>query len=301
MLVEKTMKCLICGKSQFTCIHHGTRDIPDINVMKCTNCGIVLLDNISYNTKEWYSGGGMLKDAYRAVTDNLEQIKWEEWIEDTKQDDDRRYEVLKERCIGKSILEFGCGNGGFLRRIKKVACDVSGVELLEEAEEKIGKEGIKIYRDLKQIHRKYDVICMFMVIEHLNNPNKELNEIYNLLNPNGLLICETPNAEDALISKYHCKAFQDFTYWSEHVVLYNSDTLEKVMLQNGFKTKENTQIQRYSLANHLYWLSNARPGGHMKWTEFNEQGLDSAYARKLIQLGIADTLWYEGIKVSDNI
>lgn len=246
-------------------------------------------------------GGGMLKDAYRAVTDNLEQIKWEEWIEDTKQDDDRRYEVLKERCIGKSILEFGCGNGGFLRRIKKVACDVSGVELLEEAEEKIGKEGIKIYRDLKQIHRKYDVICMFMVIEHLNNPNKELNEIYNLLNPNGLLICETPNAEDALISKYHCKAFQDFTYWSEHVVLYNSDTLEKVMLQNGFKTKENTQIQRYSLANHLYWLSNARPGGHMKWTEFNEQGLDSAYARKLIQLGIADTLWYEGIKVSDNI
>ncbi len=234
------------------------------------------------------------------MTDNLEQIKWEEWIKDTKQDDDRRYESLKELCIGKSVLEFGCGNGGFLRRIKKVASDVSGVELLEEAKEKIEQEEIKIYQDLKQIHKKYDVICMFMVIEHLNNPNEELNEIYKLLNPNGVLICETPNSEEALISKYNCKAFQDFTYWSEHVLLFNSDTLEKVMLGNGFKTQENTQIQRYSLANHLFWLSNAKPGGHMKWMEFNEQKLDSAYAEKLSQLGIADTLWYKGVKSSNS-
>lgn len=293
---REKMKCLICGNNQFDCIHYGTRDISDINVMKCTECGMVLLDNTTYNTKDKYGGGVMLENAYRAVTDSTEQIKWEDWIEDTRQDDNRRYEDLKELCTGKSILEFGCGNGGFLRRVSKIASDVSGVEIQKEAVRKMQQEGIEIFYDLKQSNKKYDVICMFMVIEHLNNPDEELSEIYRHLKPNGLIICETPNAEDALISKYKCKAFQDFTYWSEHVFLFNSNTLERIMVRNGFKTKKNIQIQRYSLANHLYWLLNGKPGGHMRWTEFNEEKLNYVYAEKLIQMGIADTLWCIGVK-----
>ncbi|MBD5509248.1 MAG: class I SAM-dependent methyltransferase [Lachnospiraceae bacterium] len=42
---------------------------------------------------------------------------------------------------------------------------------------------------------------MFMVIEHLNNPDEIIKGIYNILNPEGIFICETPNADDALISK----------------------------------------------------------------------------------------------------
>ena len=138
---------------------------------------------------------------------------------------------------------------------------------------------------------------MFMVIEHLNNPNKVLRELYNILNPNGVLICETPNSEDILLSKYKCKAFEDFTYWSEHVFLYNTDTLRTLLEKIGFQAEVNTQIQRYSLANHLYWLSMGKPGGHIKWTEFNNQRINELYAQKLTELGVADTLWYIGKKV----
>lgn len=35
------MKCLICGGDGFECIHKGTRDFPQINVMKCQECGMV--------------------------------------------------------------------------------------------------------------------------------------------------------------------------------------------------------------------------------------------------------------------
>lgn len=52
------MKCLICRNTEFVCIHHGTRDVSDINVMKCKNCGMVQLDTWEYNTDEMYSGGG---------------------------------------------------------------------------------------------------------------------------------------------------------------------------------------------------------------------------------------------------
>lgn len=89
----------------------------------------------------------------------------------------------------------------------------------------------------------------------------------------------------------------DFTYWSEHVFLYNSSTLERIINRNGFTTKSNTQLQRYPLANHLYWLSEGKPGGHIKWDSFRGKHLEEAYASKLVELGIADTLWYEGIKI----
>lgn len=166
---------------------------------------------------------------------------------------------------------------------------------MDESRKILNKE-IEVYKTLDEINQKFDVVCMFMVIEHLNNPDNILKKIYNILNSNGILICETPNAEDALISKYQCEDFLNFTYWSEHVFLFNSDTLERLLLRNGFQTKQNTQIQRYSIANHLYWLSKKKPGGHMKWIEFNDQELNNIYAQVLIDSKIADTLWYMGIK-----
>lgn len=239
----------------------------------------------------------MMVQSYGAIADKVEDhMSWDTWVKETQMDDDRRYQTLIEVCKGKHVLEFGCGNGGFLRRIRNVAASVTGIELMDEARKILQTEGIAVHKLLKDVDRKYDVICMFMVIEHLNYPDDILQQLYDVLNRNGMLICETVNARDALISKYNSTAFMDFTYWSEHVFLFNSDTLEKLLRRNGFETKWNTQIQRYSLANHLYWLSMGKPGGHMKWIEFNEPKLNDAYAEKLAELEIADTLWYGGIK-----
>lgn len=210
----------------------------------------------------------MLKDAYAALADQVVDMPWETWIQETKLDDDRRYEALKKLCAEKDVLEFGCGNGGFLRRIKNITANVAGIELMDEARDHLAKEGMTVYKSLDEIDKTYDVVCMFMVIEHLNHPDEILKKILDVLNPGGFFICETPNADDVLISKYDCDEFKDFTYWSEHVLLFTSETLEKLLLRNGYQTSLNTQIQRYSLANHLYWLSKGKPGGHVKWMEF---------------------------------
>lgn len=290
------MKCILCGNEEFECIHRGTRDVSNINVMKCSRCGMVQLDNYQYNTDCNYSEGGMLKNTYSVTSDEVGDIPWDIWLKETEQDDIRRYEALKETCRDKRVLEFGCGNGGFLRRIKEVAADVTGIELMDEARKRISQEGIKTFKTLSETYEKYDIICMFMVIEHLNNPDELLSKIYNVLVQGGVLIVETVNSDDALITKYSCNNFMDFTYWSEHVILFNSTTLETLINRNGFNTNYNTQIQRYSLANHLYWLAFGKPGGHMKWTEFNEKELNDAYEKRLVSLGIADTLWYIGTK-----
>ena len=60
-----------------------------------------------------------------------------------------------------------------------------------------------------------------------------------------------------------------------------------------------TQLQRYPLCNHLYWLSQGKPGGHMRWANLDEKELNDAYEKKLVSMGIADTLWYVGRKNSE--
>ena len=290
------MKCILCGNEEFECIHKGTRDVSNINVMKCSKCGIVQLNNLQYNTECNYSEGGMLKSTYSISSDEICDMPWDIWLQETEQDDVRRFIALQEICKDKRVLEFGCGNGGFLRRIKDVASDVVGVELMDEAREHLTEERIEVFKYLDEVKEKYDVVCMFMVIEHLNNPDIILQKIYSILNEGGMLIVETVNSDDALISKYQCESFMNFTYWSEHVILFNSITLENLIKRNGFYTSWNTQIQRYSLANHLFWLSQGKPGGHKKWTELNERSLNDLYALSLIEMGIADTLWYCGIK-----
>lgn len=54
----------------------------------------------------------MLKNTYSVTSDRDVNLSWEIWINETAGDDNRRYEALKEVCQGKSVLEFGCGNGG---------------------------------------------------------------------------------------------------------------------------------------------------------------------------------------------
>ena len=290
------MKCKLCGNDAFVCIHKGTRDIPELNALKCTQCGLVQLDSCEYNTEINYAGGGMLENTYSVTSDRNVNLSWETWINETAGDDNRRYEALKEVCQGKRVLEFGCGNGGFLRKIKDVSTDVTGIELMDEARNHISREGIKAYKSLKETKAKYDVICMFNVIEHLNDPDDILSARYNALDVGGIFVCETCNIDCVLSSYYSCQAYDNFTYWSEHVILFNSDPLEELITRNGFVTKINMQMERYSLGNHLYWLAHGKPGGHMKWTEFNEKELNDAYEKKLVSLGIADTLWYIGTK-----
>lgn len=179
------MKCLICGSGNFLHIHKGTRDVADINVMKCAKCGTVQLDTKEYNTEQNYMEGGMLKNSYGMIGDKVDDMTWDTWILETKPDDDRRYDALRNVCSGKRVLEFGCGNGGFLRRIRNEASAVAGVELMDDSRKNMEKEKISVYKTLNTVDEKYDIVCMFMVIEHLNTPDEVLRKIYDVLVPGG--------------------------------------------------------------------------------------------------------------------
>jgi len=52
-----------------------------------------------------------------------------------------------------------------------------------------------------------------------------------------------------------------------------------------------TQLQRYSIGNHLYWLAKGKPGGHKIWKDMESDALNIAYEEKLRELKMCDTIF----------
>lgn len=111
-----------------------------------------------------------------------------------------------------------------------------------------------------------------------------------MLKDNGRLVIEVPSSDDVLLTLYKCASFQKFTYWSQHLYLFNPRTLSELAKQAGARIIAIKQFQRYPLSNHLYWLSNAKPGGHEQWSFLDTDALHEAYSNVLASLGKCDTI-----------
>ncbi len=117
-----------------------------------------------------------------------------------------------------------------------------------------------------------------------------LQEIHKKMVPGGKIILEVPHAKDALIQTFQNKPFMQFSFWSEHLLLHTRQTLQAFLEAAGFSDVIITGYQRYPLANHLFWLSQMKPGGHVEWNHFVSNDLDSAYSSVLARLDQTDTL-----------
>lgn len=274
--------CYLCKNENIDVLHKGTRDNADIDVLKCQNCGLVFLSTFSHVNDELYEDSKM----------NSNDINIIQWREETKKDDERRLTTLKEVIYNKKILDFGCGNGGFLKLSSDIASIAVGVELDRMPRNYLIHEGYKVLKNIDEINNKFDIITLFHVLEHLKDPVSYLNIFKNKLNNGGQIIIEIPNADDALLSLYHSKAFANFTYWSLHLFLYNVTTLEKLAEMAGLKINWIKQVQRYCLANHLYWLSEGKPGGGMgnRLSCLNNIELDRKYIEQLESNSACDTI-----------
>ena len=118
----------------------------------------------------------------------------------------------------KSILDFGCGGGGIIKAFSTLY-ETLGIEPDLGARDLAIQNGAKVYESANLAIDdgvQVDVVSLFHVVEHFYDPTIELERIHNLLRPDGLVIIETPNSSDALLTKYANSEFQHFTYWSHH-------------------------------------------------------------------------------------
>lgn len=155
----------------------------------------------------------------------------------------RKY-MPEEGCV----LDIGCGMGFFLMEMKSRGYRVNGIEISEYAAEIASKKVstrincgdiLNTSLDLNQ----YDIITLWVVLEHMYNPVESLKKISKIINKNGLLIIETLN-----ISSLTAKIFKEnwpLYYPPYHLYYYDHRSLSRLLEITGFRIIKSFPIQTY--------------------------------------------------------
>ncbi len=274
------MNCYLCKSTVFNIINKGVRDDVDVDVLECGDCGLVYLSNINNHKEELYANDPMLNSSSKlySYAGNSDVIK--------------RFNEHSGSMVNKNVLDFGCGNGSFLKKLKeeKIAASLHAIEPNKKHIDFLNYEFLW-HKSIEEIeNNSLDIITMFHVLEHLPDPLAILNRLKSKLKSGGKIIIEVPSSTDALVTLYDNSAFKKYTYWSLHLYLFNQNTLARLFDKIDLTTVYIRQYQRYTIANHLHWLSEDKPGGHEIWSYLDDEMLNHLYASKLAQLEKCDSL-----------
>ena len=112
-------------------------------------------------------------------------------------------EQIKNRDIKNlKILDVGCGGGIICEPLARLGAKVTGIDFapnnIKAAKIHSKKNKLKInyiYKDIEKsnLDKKFDIILMFEVLEHLDNWKKTIRNIKKNLNKNGIIIISTIN------------------------------------------------------------------------------------------------------------
>jgi len=100
------------------------------------------------------------------------------------------------------IVDVGCGGGLVCEPLNKLGAQVLGIDFVKKnikiAKKHALKENLKIKYIVNNINnlklkKKYDVILLLEIIEHVENWHKTIRSINKFLNPNGIIILSTIN------------------------------------------------------------------------------------------------------------
>lgn len=136
--------------------------------------------------------------------------------------------IFKKRRTNHHILEIGCGTGYNLDELQKWG-KVFGIDINQQAVKLAQEKGFNVV--IKNVNKdalpknNFHSICLFDVLEHIENDRKLIQNIFNILNYNGYLFLTVP-AYSFLFSS-HDKAMN-------HVRRYNIKKLISILEENGF-------------------------------------------------------------------
>jgi 2-polyprenyl-3-methyl-5-hydroxy-6-metoxy-1,4-benzoquinol methylase len=135
-----------------------------------------------------------------------------------------RYQKIKHLLAEpKTILDVGTGGGEFAYLLKSTGHELFGIEPNKGyAEYSIAEYGLNLHVGFIQDHQfspaSFDIITIWHVLEHTENPYSVLCTLHDLLKPEGVLIVEVPNIEAT------CQSPKS-TFHEAHLFNFNSETL----------------------------------------------------------------------------
>src|SRR5256885_2212518 len=139
----------------------------------------------------------------------------------------------------KSLLDVGCGHG-FMVDIWRTVMDASaaGCDTGSAAERGAALFAAPIYRGsldvCPELHaQRFDIVYACEVIEHVDDPDQFVTAAAGFLQPDGVLVLTTPNADFAMRDN------EPATVWSAlspgyHAFLFTAEGLRQLLQRHGY-------------------------------------------------------------------
>ncbi len=229
----KEIPCPVCGGKDCRVLRESTlgNSLPQLGyhftpdhvkayrMVKCGQCGHIYCSPLPINLFEKYV-----------------EIEDAEYLKGEAQRIATAEKVLKTLRHHKSegrLLDVGCSTGDFLRAAKQYY-EVEGIELSAWAAAIARARGLAIHEmPLSEFPAdgRFDVVTLWGVIEHLENPGREITQIHRLLRDNGILCIWTGN-----INSLTARIFGEkwWYFMGQHIQYFSDATLDLLLKRCGF-------------------------------------------------------------------
>ena len=227
-LVSTSRECQISGSNQAYIVSEKDRHGKPLRNVISQESGLIFVDPVPFeNTEEFY------KTEYRKSYKGVHRPK-PKHIYRAGLVALERYERIKN-LIPKdtTCLDAGSSSGEFVYLMQTRGHSAEGIEANVPYAEYSRSElqinvSIQPFSEFP-IEEKFDLITMFHVLEHLENPVRDLMSLSKTLKPDGHFVIEVPNI------LYPCMAFSH-KWHPGHLFSYTAETLSCLMNQAGFET-----------------------------------------------------------------
>lgn len=146
---------------------------------------------------------------------------------------------------GAAILDYGCGTGFIIKHFIRKGFETYGADTSSQSVDFVNKQykgepnfkGAYLLNDLFKLNKRFDVICVIEVIEHLSDEFLVplVENVKKLGNPGGKIIFTTPNNERLNDSVVYCPVCEHTFHRWQHVRSWNVQSLTSFMEKNGLK------------------------------------------------------------------
>jgi 2-polyprenyl-3-methyl-5-hydroxy-6-metoxy-1,4-benzoquinol methylase len=181
-----SLECPLCDEARIEVKYEAARDYltgDEFKVLECMSCRVAFTHPVPENMSRYYP---LQYRAYKGpilkILGAFYQAKANGWSRLFPQP-------------GR-LLEIGCGPGLMLKSMRDLGWDVMGLERNEHAAGYGRKEyGLQILAcDVDQLPpQTFDLIILFQVLEHIQDPKTILASCYHRLNPGGRIVIGVPN------------------------------------------------------------------------------------------------------------
>ena len=156
--------------------------------------------------------------------------------------------ILSEKIKpGSVVLDYGCGTGFIIKHFLNRGYEIYGADTSSQSVEFVNKQynnfpdfkGAFLLEDLFKLNKKFDVILVIEVIEHLTDEFLDplLENVKKLVNPGGRIIFTTPNNENLEDSVVYCAVCDHTFHRWQHVRSWNAESLVTYLEKHGLKVE----------------------------------------------------------------